>query len=466
MSIPPLSPIPGKRPAEDEDLRRSESPESPTQKRIKKIKTSPSSDSIASPTNKVKDIANQKLEQSPETTEHQILTRTFSTSSTEETLKIGTLKFPNAAQYVGQLKEDNTPHGDGKWTKSHAKGFQESEYSGNWVDGKREGYGKLTFADGSQYVGNFQNNKYHGEGKLLRVEGGTEKTYKGIFDSGKFLNGTLLMDIGSRYVGDFKDFLPHGKCSYLFPKAQVNEMYEYQGNWNKGRMEGYGKRIMGNGAEYIGEFRNDLPHGQCTYRNINATGFDLAEYDGNWVNGIREGQGTILLANGIMYEGGFVNGRFHGRGKLTDPREGINIVAEYEGDYVNGARQGQGRMVKANGVCFIGEFQNNIPHGKTKRINPHAKGFQEAEFEGLYANGQKVIGRSVLANGTKYEGEFKNDNYHGKGKLTTTSQDGQVVEYEGIWENGRQVEGKNILRGQVNFDANAPHEYVIAPDEG
>ena len=42
-----------------------------------------------------------------------------------------------------------------------------ASYEGEWVNGNRNGIGKLTFSDGSYYEGGFLN-KFHGEGASLK----------------------------------------------------------------------------------------------------------------------------------------------------------------------------------------------------------------------------------------------------------------------------------------------------------
>jgi hypothetical protein len=39
-----------------------------------------------------------------------------------------------------------------------------SSYTGNWVDGKRHGFGTMKFSNGSVYKGNWLNGMEHGEG--------------------------------------------------------------------------------------------------------------------------------------------------------------------------------------------------------------------------------------------------------------------------------------------------------------
>lgn len=60
----------------------------------------------------------------------------------------------------------------------------------------------------------------------------------------------------------------------------------YEGDCKKGKASGKGKAEGTD--QYIGEFKDGLPHGKGTYRWKNG---DF--YEGNWVNGQREGNGGM-----------------------------------------------------------------------------------------------------------------------------------------------------------------------------
>lgn len=46
------------------------------------------------------------------------------------------------------------------------------------------------------------------------------------------------------------------------------------------------------------------------------------QYNGDYVDGIRQGKGKYIYANGDKYEGDFVNNKKHGIGKLTYKEKG------------------------------------------------------------------------------------------------------------------------------------------------
>jgi len=70
-----------------------------------------------------------------------------------ESLRIKTGTDANGNVYVGQM-EDGKKHGFGKLTWADG-----AVYVGDWKDGKRDGEGKLTLADGEVYVGDWKDNK-------------------------------------------------------------------------------------------------------------------------------------------------------------------------------------------------------------------------------------------------------------------------------------------------------------------
>lgn len=80
-------------------------------------------------------------------------------------------------------------------------------------------------------------------------------------------------------------------------------------------------------------------------------------YEGTYVNGVREGIGTVTDNNGVVRSGTFVNGQFTGKGKLQN-----SDGAEYEGDFINYQMHGNGVYIQGNGSKFVGSFVNNLPY--------------------------------------------------------------------------------------------------------
>lgn len=64
---------------------------------------------------------------------------------------------------------------------------------------------------------------------------------------------------------------------------------------------------------------------------------ELGTYEGDFVNGIKDGKGEYVATNGVRYVGDY-------RG---DKKEGEGVLYNYD-----------------NSICYKGEFKNGLPHGK------------------------------------------------------------------------------------------------------
>jgi hypothetical protein len=76
-------------------------------------------------------------------------------------------------------------------------------YSGNWLNGTREGYGRYDWANGAFYVGGFKFNGLHGKGAFHTA---TKEIYTGIFEDNIFigedtadLNKTKILSVDEKF---------------------------------------------------------------------------------------------------------------------------------------------------------------------------------------------------------------------------------------------------------------------------
>ena len=98
----------------------------------------------------------------------------------------------------------------------------------------------------------------------------------------------------------------------------------------------------------------------------------------NVVFEINDGKGLIKEYNDfgrLLFEGEYLNGKRNGKGKEYDDKK-----LEFEGEYLNGKRNGKGK-----------EYYNN---GKLR-------------FEGEYLYNYKLKGKYYLKEKLEYEGEFR-----------------------------------------------------------
>ena len=82
-------------------------------------------------------------------------------------------------------------------------------------------------------------------------------------------------------------------------------------------------------------------------------------YEGNLLNNIPNGQGTIVYENGSFYNGDFLNGKKEGYGKFYE-----KTVFTYIGEFYNDFFHGVGRIEMTNGDFFQGHFIGGKKEGE------------------------------------------------------------------------------------------------------
>jgi hypothetical protein len=93
-------------------------------------------------------------------------------------------------------------------------GSSRCRYQGEFVDGRREGRGSLSYSNGDSYNGEWMNNLFHGNG-IFTTRGFTlaltphrGQRYEGLYDCGqKHGYGLYHIDDGGVYDGHFEDNL-------------------------------------------------------------------------------------------------------------------------------------------------------------------------------------------------------------------------------------------------------------------
>jgi len=209
---------------------------------------------------------------------------------------------------------------------------RESQFSSSFVDHRVYHWDVIDhkYSNGDVYTGwleRFNDQGYpSGKGKMVSANG---QTYEGEW----------------AYIKSKRGSFPHGKGTYTFPSGEIIE-----GDYNEG----------------------DLVKGKKTYANGNV-------YEGDFVDWSPHGKGKMTLKNGNVYEGDYVyfkdknTSQMHGKGKMTwaNPK----VCKEFEGNYVNGKKNGKGKYLLTDGRIFEGDFDGNgsatgkmtYPNGKTEQ---------------------------------------------------------------------------------------------------
>ena len=139
----------------------------------------------------------------------------------------------------------------------------------------------------------------------------------------------------------------------------------------------------------------------------------------------------------MVYEGEYLNGKRHGKGKEYDDFNGRLL---FEGEYLNGKRHGKGKEYNDfNGnLKYEGEYLNGKRHGKGKEYNLDCY----LQFEGEYFEGKKWTGKGY---NTKGENVYNLEN--GKGFIKEYATYNFKLIFEGKYMNGeKNGKGKEYMK--------------------
>ncbi|KAL4500542.1 hypothetical protein ABPG72_002966 [Tetrahymena utriculariae] len=189
-----------------------------------------------------------------------------------------------------QIWPDDTLY-EGEWENDFIQGMGKIEYSnrsyyiGEWKENKFHGKGRFQHFSGSYYEGFWFQDKQHGKGVEVQLYP-TYSRHEGIFENGKKEGkGRISMANGSSYKGDFKDGNVHGLGVYNWPNGVV-----YEGRWENNKMSGNGKMTWQHNITYQGEFKNDQKSG------IGCIEYeDGSKFIGEWKADKQHGNGTFYF---------------------------------------------------------------------------------------------------------------------------------------------------------------------------
>jgi parvulin-like peptidyl-prolyl isomerase len=123
-----------------------------------------------------------------------------------------------------------------------------------------------------------------------------------------------------------------------------------------------------------------------------------------------------------------------------------NFHNRFEGEFKDGLPNGKGTFIFANGNVYVGELKDDKFNGQGTFTS--ASG---AQFVGEYKDGRKD-GRGILtySDRSKYVGEFKNDKFNGQG--VEYASNGSVIN-QGIWVDGDFVRSSPLQQANVTNNA-------------
>ena len=155
----------------------------------------------------------------------------------------GEMCLVNDNRYIGYV-QNGTFHGKGKLIyrlhrNSNNTNNIQPYYDGQWVHGKKCGYGIQIYRSDFSYEGEWFDDQYHGHGILKQTH-------------------------NSKYEGDFVHGLRHGRGTQTFPNGDI-----YGGRWIHDQQSGYGVMKYHDRTVYEGDWISNTRQGFGKYYNEN-----------------------------------------------------------------------------------------------------------------------------------------------------------------------------------------------------
>ena len=172
----------------------------------------------------------------------------------------------------------------------------------------------------------------------------------------------------------FSDECVEGDCVNGNGTMVYSTGHKYTGHFKDGVRHGEGVMLLPGGRKIVGVWvENEIREGTFSAP-------DGSIYEGQWQFRERNGQGTLTFPDGRKYIGEFKSDQRHGQGTMTWPDGRV-----YAGDFEHGARTGQGTMTYPDGKKYSGEFKDGEKHGHGTLIDADGK-----TVEGQFKNGEFV----------------------------------------------------------------------------
>ncbi|EAO00260.1 hypothetical protein C3747_14g67 [Trypanosoma cruzi] len=166
---------------------------------------------------------------------------------------------------------------------------------------QRMGSGKAVYPNGDRYDGEFFEGKKHGTGRYCFVSRGKSECDRIVEKEMQKLGGAVPDE----------QFITNVAEKYKISRQIVSWIIEYgvypcyHGDYVRGVRTGQGLMKNKDGTVYKGDFLANKRHGQGMFYYLNG---DI--FSGTWRNGLKHGYGTYHFAGGSEYRGSWVDGVF------------------------------------------------------------------------------------------------------------------------------------------------------------
>lgn len=203
------------------------------------------------------------------------------------------------------------------------------------------------------------------------------------------------------YEGQFVD---GKKCGYGISKDLRNNT-SYEGNFSLDSFNGHGELVdsISGKVLYSGNWIDGVPQGSG---KLLLDGLHV--YSGSIVNGVPQGSGTCQYSDGSEYVGDWKSGKRNGFGVLTSA-----LLDTYKGKWVADMKSGNGVWQSRRGDAYDGVWERNLPHGKgrmTYADSVDSCKILEAACEGNWHKGKRVgLCKVTMRSGKMIDVNFDKD---------------------------------------------------------
>ena len=299
---------------------------------------------------------------------------------------------------------------------------------------------EISFSDGTKYIGEVRNNVLAGKGKITFPSG---NKYEGGISFGlRHGNGIYRDGNGLLYEGEFVHGVKEGYGR--MKKGNIT----YEGTFHNGAIDGYGRLTWDNGDQYEGEFKNNKINGVGTmywaslgekftgqWKDNKENGFGIYiwyeknsnsktlrnRYIGYWINGVREGYGVFFYSNDTKYEGFLENNEKNGFGVFRF-KNGMEYIGDFLQDrMINYLTEGIVKLNQGDGNYF--DYDDSLePKNRKINFNNNGATSSNSTIERKNSkssvlppiNNSKIGGESEsMINNSKLEVIMENDNSKG-----------------------------------------------------
>ena len=215
-----------------------------------------------------------------------------------------------------------------------------------------------------------------------------------------------------------------GNCNNGFGELK-SKAYSYSGAFRNGMFNGKGRLVFANGNSYDGQFVNGFIDGFGRFNYYSGH-----QYSGDFKKNVKEGRGKMTFANNDVYQGEWSDDNMEGNGIYYFADGG-----RYEGAFSESKFNGSGKMYFSDNSFKTGVWQDN----KLVSSRPEISSNKRKDCNSSFCDAEK--GEYVYADGTRYFGFFVGGKPQGNG--ITAYANGDV--YKGDWQNGAP-NGSGMLR--------------------